>query len=41
MPDAMAALLALGVYGAVALALRAVPAELIEALVRRRVVKEA
>jgi O-antigen/teichoic acid export membrane protein len=40
-PDALAALVAVGVYGAVALALRAVPVELMEALVRRRALAEA
>jgi uncharacterized membrane protein len=35
-PDAVAAVLAVGVYGAVAWLLRAVPVELLEALVRRR-----
>jgi O-antigen/teichoic acid export membrane protein len=35
-PDALAAVVAVAVYGAVALLLRAVPAELLEALARRR-----
>ena len=36
LPDAVATVLAVGVYGGVALLLRAVPVELVAALLRRR-----